>query len=239
MELSMEKPDAPPKSVWYLIVATVVWEALAFLPALLLHFRFEYAQSHAVPFETQGLLIEITKLSGYAIVFFGNYIQGRVIGQGSVRTGLGDQPTSRRAIVGLLAVLIAARAIQSDYMLYFDYRQLLYQQFVIDESSPWLSLTHAFFSVLLAPLSEELFYRGWLWTGLRKHWGFLPTAVFTSVAWLVGHPVGTVGWLLPVAVILSVARHSGQSVRASIALHILYNFIVIISPRVLNAAGLL
>jgi membrane protease YdiL (CAAX protease family) len=135
--------------------------------------------------------------------------------------------------------LVAARAIQWDWILYFNYRQLVYQQFVIDESSPWLSLTHGFFSVLLAPLSEELFYRGWLWTGLRKHWGWLPTAALTSAAWLVGHSAATVGWLLPVAVILSVARHYGQSVRASIALHILYNFIVLIAPRAVNAAGLL
>jgi membrane protease YdiL (CAAX protease family) len=235
----MDKPDPPSKSIRYLIAAAVVWEMLAYLPGLLLRFRIEYAQSGAVPLEGRGLLIEIAKLFAYAIVLFGDYIQGRIIGQGNVRTGLGDQPTSRRAIVGLMAILIAARAIQWDIMLYVDYRHLVYQQFVIDESSPWLSLTHAFFSVLLAPLSEELFYRGWLWTGLRKHWGALPTGALTGVAWLVGHSAGAVVWLLPVAVMLSVARHFGQSVRASIALHMLYNFIVLISPRVLNAAGLL
>jgi membrane protease YdiL (CAAX protease family) len=45
--------------------------------------------------------------------------------------------------------------------------------------------------------------------------------------------------VLPVAVILSVARHFGESVLASTALHILYNFIIFISPAVMNAVGLL
>ena len=44
--------------------------------------------------------------------------------------------------------------------------------------------------------------------------------------------------VLPVAVILSVARHFGRSVLASTALHILHNFIIFISPAVMNAVGL-
>jgi uncharacterized protein len=239
MELSMDKPNAPPKPVWYLLVATVVLELLAFLPALLIYFWIEYVWSRAVPLEVRGLLIELAKLFGYAIVLFGDYILGGVIGQGNVRSGLGDQPISRRATVGVMVALTAAYAILWDVIHYFYFRDLVRQQFVIDESGPWLSLTHAFFSVLLAPLSEELFFRGWLWTGLRKHWGALTTGALTGAVWLALHPSEIWVWFFPIAVILSVARHFGQSVRASILLHMLYSFIVIVSPRVLNAAGLL
>jgi membrane protease YdiL (CAAX protease family) len=123
---------------------------------------------------------------------------------------------------------------------YQDYRDLVYKQLAIDTSSSWRSLYQAFEIVLLAPLCEELFFRGWLWSGVQKHWGPLPTAALTSTAWIASHfSVSKVAWLLPVAVILSVARHFGRSVRASIPLHMLNNFIVFISPRVLSAAGLL
>jgi len=234
----MDKPDAPSKSIKYLIAAAFGWEMLALLPALLL-FRTEYGKSRVVPLVGQGLLIEIAKLLGYSIVFLGDYIQGRIVGHGNLRAGLGYQPSARRPIVVLMAILIAAYAILWDVIHYVYFRDLVYQRFVIDESSPWLSLTHAFFSVLLAPLSEELFFRGWLWIGLRKHWGALPTGVLTGMVWIGMRSPQIWVWFLPVAVMLSVARHFGQSVRASIALHMLYSFIVLISPRALNAAGLL
>jgi membrane protease YdiL (CAAX protease family) len=235
----MDKPHAPSKPVWYLIVAAVVLALSAFLPVLLLYFWIEFVWSRAVPLEGRGLLIELAKLSGFAIALFGNYILGGVIGQGNVRSGLGDQPISRRATFGLMVVLIAAYAILWDVIHYFQFRDLVRQQFVIDESNPWLSLTHAFFSVLLAPLSEELFFRGWLWTGLRKHWSALTTGALTGAMWLALHPTEIWVWFFPIAIILSGARHFGESVRAPIALHMLYSFVVIISPHVLNAAGLL
>src|ERR1700730_1558079 len=229
----MDKPDAPSKSVWYLIAAAVGWEMLALLPALLL-FRTEYGKSRAVPLVGQGLLIEIAKLIGYGTVLLGDYIQGRIVGHGNLRTGLGYQPISPRPIVVLMAILIAAYAILWDVIHYVYFRDLVYQQFVIYVSNPWAGLSLGFGSVLLAPVSEELLYRGWLWTGLRKHWSAVPTGVLTGMLWLGLHSATIWVWLLPVAVILSVARHFGQSVRASIPLHMLYNFIVIISPLVLN-----
>jgi membrane protease YdiL (CAAX protease family) len=236
----MDKPQAPSKSVWYLIVAAVVLELSAFLPALLLPFFWiKYVRSRAAPLEDLSYLIELAKLLGFATVLFGDYILGGVIGQGNVRSGLRDQPISRRATFGLMIALIAAYAILWDVIHYFQFRDLVRQQLVIDESNPWLSLSHAFFSVLLAPLSEELFFRGWLWTGLRKHWSALTTGALTGAVWLALHPAEIWLWFFPIAIILSVARHFGESVRAPIALHMLYSFIVIISPRVLNAAGLL
>jgi hypothetical protein len=104
----MDQPRAPPKSVLFLIVATVVLELSPFLPALLLYMWIEHVPSRPVPLEGLDLLIELTKLSAYAIALFGDYILGGVIGQGNVRSGLADQPISRRATVGMLAALIAA-----------------------------------------------------------------------------------------------------------------------------------
>jgi len=233
----MDKPDAPSRSVWYLIAAAFVWEMLADLPALLL-FRTEYGNSRVVPLVGKGLLIEIAKLLGYATGLLGDYIQGRIVGRGSLQTGLGYQPISPRPIVILMAVLIAGYAVLWDLIHYVYFRDLVYQQFLVYAANPWTAVDLALGSVLLAPVSEELLFRGWLWTGLRKHWGALPTAVFTGMFWLGIHSPNIIVWLFPAAVMLSIARHFGQSVRASIALHMLYNFIVLISPIALNAAGL-
>ena len=91
------------------------------------------------------------------------------------------------------------------------------QYFELFKISPWLSAYSSFSSVILSPVSEELFFRGWMWTGLRKHWGPLATALATATVWLMLHvssfsdfsaPI----WLIPVALILSLARHFGESV---------------------------
>jgi len=236
----MDKPDAPCKSIKYLIAVAIGWEVLAFLPVLLLYFAIERGQNRPVSLEVRAFLIEVARLLAYAIAFFGIYIQGRIISHGDVRAGLGYQPISQRPIVALMAILMAALAVLWDIAVYEYNRDAVYRQLATDVSSPWLSLYKAFEIVLLTPLCEELFFRGWLWTGLRKHWGALPTATLTGTAWFALHlPVSGFAWLLAVAVILSVARHFGRSVRASIPLHMLYNFIVLVSPRALNAAGLL
>jgi hypothetical protein len=140
----METPDAPCKSIKYLIAVAIGWEVLAYLPALLLYFTIERGQGRAVPLEVRSLLIEIVKLMAYAIVLAGIYIQGRIVGRGDVRTGLGYEPISRRPIVALMAILIAALAIQWDIMVYQDYRDLVYKQLAIDTSSSWRSLYQAF-----------------------------------------------------------------------------------------------
>jgi membrane protease YdiL (CAAX protease family) len=236
----MNEPEAPPKSLRYLIVAYIGWEAFIFLPIWLLNFAIGQGYVDAVSPDVRVLLIETAKLTAYAIGLLCAYVQGRLIGHGDLRAGLGYQPISRPRLVTLMVVPTVALAVLWDIVVYEFNRGAVYRQYTIDASSPWLSLLHAFESVLLAPVSEELFYRGWLWTGLRKRWGALPTAVLTGAAWLGPHlQSSALPWLLGVAVILSVTRHFGQSPRASMALHILYNFIVLISPRVLHVAGLL
>jgi hypothetical protein len=154
----MDKPDAPSKSVWYLIAAAIGWEVLAFLPALLLYFTIERGQGRAVSLEVRALLFEIAKLMAYAITFFGIYIQGRIIGHGDVRAGLGYQSISRRPVVALMAILIAALAMLWDTVVYEYNRDAVYRQFALDVSSPWLNLYQAFEIVLLQPLWEELFF---------------------------------------------------------------------------------
>jgi membrane protease YdiL (CAAX protease family) len=80
----------------------------------------------------------------------------------------------------------------------------------------------------LAPVSEELFFRGWLWDSLRRSWGLLPVVIVTALLWVAGHLVGdreALGRLAIVAILVCCARHFCGSIRASIIVHGFHNLL--------------
>ncbi len=81
-------------------------------------------------------------------------------------------------------------------------------------------------AALLAPLAEELLFRGWLYTHLRAYMGFGPTLALTSVLFALAHWERTHLYalaVLPVGVVLGYLRERTGSVRATILLHGIYN----------------
>jgi membrane protease YdiL (CAAX protease family) len=90
---------------------------------------------------------------------------------------------------------------------------------------------------VLAPVSEELFFRGWLWEALRRREHTVITTVcLTAIPWLLLHGIdapGRILFIMPAAVILSLARYVGGSVRASIATHMTNNGIAILVQTVM------
>jgi membrane protease YdiL (CAAX protease family) len=94
--------------------------------------------------------------------------------------------------------------------------------------------------VVLSPLWEELFFRGWLWTGLRRHWRPLPVMLVTALPWLVLHMADGVLrplFLVPAAIMFSLARQYCGGVRASLTLHVLNNTTAIAIVALAMAAG--
>jgi membrane protease YdiL (CAAX protease family) len=236
----MIKTDVEPESVRYLILVALGWLLLTLVPGVL--FGIALAANLIPSMETQRLVSEVVDLWANGIVVFSAIIRGRIIGRGDIKAGLGYEPIARRPIVAVMAILVSGYAALEIILHYQFNRDSILEPIVIAAASPWLGVYDAFRLVAIGPVCEEIFFRGWLWTGVRKHWGPLPTAVLTGTPWLVLHlSVGsiTLVWLVPVAIILSIARHFGGSVRASIALHILYNSIIVISPWALKLAGLL
>jgi membrane protease YdiL (CAAX protease family) len=82
--------------------------------------------------------------------------------------------------------------------------------------------------VILAPVAEELFFRGWLFTALRPRFGFIPvlvvvTALFAAFHWNRRHMI----LVLPLAVALGVIRELTGSIKPTIALHAAYNFVIV------------
>ena len=84
--------------------------------------------------------------------------------------------------------------------------------------------------VILAPLAEELLFRGWIYTGLRDRFGFVlsfvvTAALFAAIHWDPHHR--RILQVLPLAVALGLLRERAGSIKPTIALHAVYNLIII------------
>lgn len=159
--------------------------------------------------------------------------RGQIVGQGDAMAGLCGGPISRPR---LLVVFAAAQCVTTIGW------TLLLGQFlkpahpaVIDllkntgALGPVMQVATLLCIVGFAPLWEELFFRGWLWTGLRRHWGTLPVMVATALPWLLAHLSDGLTrplFLVPGAIFLSMARQYCGGVRASLTLHALNNLAV-------------
>ncbi len=159
--------------------------------------------------------------------------QGRSVGRGNLVLGLSATPIRRHRLVILFVVLMLAWVI--------GYIAILVRFQAVDtyvasrvpailtlpaSAGPVLLAVILLVAVAVAPVAEELFFRGWLWTALRRSWGVWPTAVCTAGLWLGIHAIdGPVRALilLPTAILLCLARHYGGSVRASLLVHVVNN----------------
>jgi len=80
----------------------------------------------------------------------------------------------------------------------------------------------------LAPIAEELVFRGWIYTSLRASFGFWPALLVSSAAFALAHYEGTHLYALtvfPVGIGLGLIRESAGSTKASAAFHGFYNFV--------------
>jgi uncharacterized protein len=80
--------------------------------------------------------------------------------------------------------------------------------------------------VVLAPVSEELAFRGWIFTGLRR-FGVQPALWGSAVLFALAHWGGTIFYslaILPIGLILGLLREKTGSVRTTMVFHALYNF---------------
>ena len=84
---------------------------------------------------------------------------------------------------------------------------------------------------LLAPIAEELLFRGWLYTALRARfrfiWSFLTTAaLFAAMHWDANHRHMLL--VLPLAAALGLLRETTGSIKPTVILHSVYNLVIIV-----------
>jgi len=181
-----------------------------------------------------------------AVLLWGAFRGARVAAAGNLRAGLADRPVKRRGLVLLLALLILVWDLGAVGALGWMVEHggqapvLPTEIAKMPTGIGWAAL-HIAFLGLIAPIAEELFFRGWLWTALRKSWSPAKTMVWTTGPWLALHFMdGT--WraflLLPIGILLALARHYGDSIRASLILHLMNNgMVVMVQLAALMLAG--
>jgi membrane protease YdiL (CAAX protease family) len=237
--MPMNKSGPQSESAWRLVAVAIGWYILATMPDIVV-------ASSAITYQTltrQGIsqdiydfLNTLVEAASHGILLSVAFFKGRALGHGDARVGLGDGPTSNRPIIALMAVLLCGYLVVLDIAV----PDGIYMYLFVGVS-PWRALWALLDQVILGPLAEELFFRGWLWMGLRRHWGILPTAVLTSALFLASHwpeALLSLAIKLPALLALATARHLGRSIRASIALHMMYNLSVPIVALVLRHFGL-
>ncbi|MGE0418802.1 MAG: lysostaphin resistance A-like protein [Acetobacteraceae bacterium] len=214
-------------AVW--LVAAVLGQILAVAAVLLASPPSRHGQVSLWLSTTAGAL------AFQLILLTGAWRRGRAVGGGSVRAGLGWGPiASWRPLVRLtcflvLWILVAIAVVIPTVIriIGIDPREIARLAL---PAAPGARVVHVLFLVGLAPLAEELFFRGWLWTALRRHWSPRGVVWATALLWAGVHALSGVlrpFILLPTGLILGWARQRTGGTRACIGLHALNNAIAV------------
>jgi len=86
-------------------------------------------------------------------------------------------------------------------------------------------------AVVIAPITEELLFRGWIYTGLRYRLGVWPALILSSAVFAFAHYEDTHVYALavfPVGLALGGLRQRTDSTKASILFHALYNLTAVL-----------
>jgi membrane protease YdiL (CAAX protease family) len=95
--------------------------------------------------------------------------------------------------------------------------------------------------VFVGAVATELFYRGWLWRGLREVWGLPAGLLITSL--MSSLPSVTIGGAtalaqaIPGTLAFGLAREIGGGTRLPIVLHAIYSSFFMAAPWLLKYAG--
>jgi membrane protease YdiL (CAAX protease family) len=140
-------------------------------------------------------------------------------------------------VLGLLAAVI----LYAGFLSYVQFREIEDFFAAVFRAGPGLRLAAFLVLGLLAPIAEEMLFRGWLWTALRPFWPPFTCSLVTGCLWLLTHyGEGTIkiAVLAPVALVLGLARARSASLRAPILLHLALNLTSRATPFLLRAIAI-
>ena len=223
------------RAVLWLLAAEFAAAASSFLIVFFIVLAHTVESPHARPGWLPDPLAYVlpATVALQATLLFADLRQGRVLGHGNLAAGLGAGTVRRRGLVVVLLVLMIAWVfsyitflIRFQSVATFIAHDVPPTPVLVMTGGPALIVVRLLLIAFLAPVAEELFFRGWFWTALSRFWGVWPTALCTGGIWLALHGLEgaiRIPILLPSAILLSLARYYGGSVRASIPLHIANN----------------
>jgi membrane protease YdiL (CAAX protease family) len=88
-------------------------------------------------------------------------------------------------------------------------------------------------AVVVAPVTEELLFRGWIYTGLRHRLGVWPALILSSAMFALAHYEDTHFYALavfPIGLALGGMRERAGSIKAPILFHAFYNLTAVLLP---------
>ncbi len=174
--------------------------------------------------------------------------QGRLAGHGDRRAGLGIRPITHGGQVALLCVvmivcLLAFVLLAARIPALREFAKSVTPDIMarLIEGGPFAVAVKVVLAVILAPVSEELFFRGWFWEALRRRGhAVATTACVTALPWLLLHGLDSperIVFLIPAAVVFSLARHRGGGVLASLIVHVTNNTAAVLLEVIAVIAG--
>jgi membrane protease YdiL (CAAX protease family) len=90
-------------------------------------------------------------------------------------------------------------------------------------------------AVVMAPVAEETYFRGWIFTSLRHKWGHWPAVLISALLFALAHYESTHLYALavfPLGLILAALRARTGSARTSMVFHAANNLIAFLSAGV-------
>ena len=209
------------------IAAAAVWA----LGAILLRRVFGFPN---LPEPGQLVFLLIATAGFQGTLLLAALWRGRRAGGGDRREGMGLGPIRHRRVIALSCAAMVVWLMA--FLLLADAWPALraFAKSVTPEmlsglggGGPGIQVLKVVLVMFLAPVSEEFFFRGWLWEGLRRRGnGIVTIVILTAAPWLLLHGIDSPGrilFLIPAAVIFSFARYRGGSVLASLAVHMTNN----------------
>jgi len=181
--------------------------------------------------ETLGAVLVLQALLAAAMI----YVPFQVANpDGFARpAALGLGPSARApvatAAIAYLAYIGCAIVISA---LFSPEQEDITRELGVDEGA--LGAVAAFFLIVIAaPVAEEIFFRGFMFAGIRSHGSFLVAALVSSGIWSLFHYTGSESWpvvlqLSVFGVILAAVYERTGSIRPAIALHMLNNAIAFV-----------
>jgi membrane protease YdiL (CAAX protease family) len=232
-----------PPSPWWLLAKVVLWFLVAVVAAVILFWLGKLLLGFAVvrlgleplpkPLFSGRLAEPVLEILIYAMCLPIALREGRIAGRGSIVAGLALGPITERRLIWWIVPLAAANvAVVIGLYHASSWMEGNVKPITVFGFDDPFGLMLSLLAIgVLAPLAEELWFRGWLWTGLRRSWGVPTTAVATGLFFMLAH-TGS-GWAkplltLPSVVLLSALRHFGGSTRASIAAHMVNNTLAVL-----------
>ncbi len=200
--------------------------------------------------ETSRLVF--TLLGGFGFhgtLLLGALWQARRAGKGDTRAGLGFRRIQHKPWIAALCVtmvgwLVGVIALTAALPALHDYLKSMTPEFLMSDlgaASPEVMALLLALVVIVAPVAEEMFFRGWLWEASRRRGhAVVTTACLTAIPWLALHGIespGRILFLIPAAVVFSCARHFGRSVLASLTVHVTNNLSVVLVQAVAALFG--